>query len=189
MTQATFYFAPELPRRRAIHLTLLTCTAGLAIGSEIAQALLPNGREFDPLDIAANVVGSTLALLLCSWYHKRMLERRRRNKHYDIVPGEALEDGEEDGERDVELGDVGREGAEEREEGGTVAVGGETGPGQADAGTTAASKATNVTEELDNWDENEADWDDGDDVAATTDTKAQETNGGAVDPVPKRRMD
>lgn len=115
-------------------------TAALAIGSEIVQALLPeNGRDFDPFDILFNVLGSTGALLLCSWYHKRMLERRRKNKHYDIVPGEE----------DVELGEgVGLEGQET----GVVVPEAERN-GQATSGT-----GTNVTEELDHWDENDEDW-------------------------------
>lgn len=137
----TFYWILETSRRRVVHLTLLTCTAGLGIGSEIVQALLPNGRDFDPYDILANVVGSTCAILLCSWYHKRMLERRRKNKHYDVVPGEG-------GEVDVELGEG-------------VGVGSqETGVVPAEANGQASGGAkTNVTEELDNWDENaDDDW-------------------------------
>ncbi len=111
------------------------------------QALLPNDRAFDPYDILANVVGSALALLACSWYHKRMLERRRKTKHYDIVPGEDQDD-LEDPERDVELGPVGEQ------ETGVVAAGA---TGQA----TAGAGDTDVTEELDHWDENAEDWDDG----------------------------
>lgn len=61
-----------------------------------------NGRTFDPYDILSNIVGSVTALALCSWYHKRMLERKRLAKHYRVVPGD---DG--DGGRDVELGDGG----------------------------------------------------------------------------------
>ncbi|KXS99445.1 hypothetical protein AC578_8125 [Pseudocercospora eumusae] len=144
----TFYWAVELPRRRCIHLTLLVCTAGLGIGSEVLQGLLPNGRDFDPYDILANVVGSGSALLLCSWYHKRMLERRRKNKHYDIVPGEQGDLGDE--ERDVELGDGPGLGAQER---GTISA--EHTNRQP---TTGGAANTNVTEELDNWDENEEDW-------------------------------
>ncbi|KAK5125270.1 hypothetical protein LTR85_000946 [Meristemomyces frigidus] len=143
----TFYWAIETSRKRMLHLTLLVCTAGLSIGSEIVQAVLPNGRDFDPFDILANVVGSTLALLLSNWYHKRMLERRRKNKHYDIVPGE--EPGEDE-ERDVELGEGVGHGIGEQETG-SVPV-----DEQADAG--AQAKPT-VTEELDTWDENAEDWD------------------------------
>lgn len=95
-------------------------------------------------------MGSTLALLLSSWYHKRMLERRRKNKHYDIVPGDDdVEGGEADGERDLELG----EGV-----GASAAAGlgdQETGTVQAGAG---AEQHTNVTEELNTWDENAEDW-------------------------------
>ena len=75
-----------------------------------------------------------------------MLERRRKNKQYDIVPGEEPADDEE---RDVELGTL------REQETGSVPV---DANGQASGG---ASKSTNVTEELDNWDENEEDWDDG----------------------------
>ena len=112
----------------------------MGIGSEIVQALLPNDREFDPYDILANVVGSALALALCSWYHRRMLERKRKNKHYDIVPGDELDE-EAEGERDLELGTV-----RDQETGVVPAA-------QAGAG------ATDVSNELDNWDENAEDWD------------------------------
>ncbi|KAK5159215.1 hypothetical protein LTS14_002357 [Recurvomyces mirabilis] len=169
----TFYWILEIPRRRAIHVTLLVCTGAFSISSEIVQALLPNGREFDPFDILANVVGSALALTLCSWYHKRMLERKRKNKHYDIVPGDEPADDEEDVERDVELGNV------SGQESGTVSV---EANGQAEAGAT--SKATNVTEELDNWDENEEDWDDGGGGNAAAASTANET-----EPDPKKRTD
>lgn len=71
-----------------------------------------------------------------------MLERKRKNKHYDIVPGDELPEG--DGERDVELGDVGI-GAQE------------TGVIHEQAGAGAAA-AVDVTRELDEWDENAEDW-------------------------------
>ncbi|EMD00267.1 hypothetical protein BAUCODRAFT_119813 [Baudoinia panamericana UAMH 10762] len=175
----TFYWILETSRRRVIHLTLLICTAALGIGSEVAQALLPNGRAFDPFDILANVLGSALALVLCAWYHKRMLERRRKNKHYDIVPGEDAD--EEGGEADVELGEgVGRGSLAEQETGGVPA----DANGQAAAG--APIKETNVSEELDNWDENEEDWDDG---AGTVD--AAKADGKAVEDAveAKKRID
>ncbi|KAG9546135.1 hypothetical protein KCU97_g21094, partial [Aureobasidium melanogenum] len=91
-----FYWIIETNRRRVIHFTLVACTVALSIGSEIVQGLLPNGRDFDPYDILANVVGSLLALLACSWYHKRMLERRRAARNYQVVPGE---------DQDIELGE------------------------------------------------------------------------------------
>lgn len=125
----------------------------MGIGSEVAQGLLPvrehqytakhhllrpdqNGRDFDPYDILANVVGSAIALALCSWYHRRMLERKRKNKHYDIVPGDELDELDD---RDVELGE-GVETTHEQETG-VVAV-----------------ETPTVTEELDNWDENAEEW-------------------------------
>lgn len=96
------------------------------------------------------MLGSGLALALSSWYHKRMLERRRKNKHYDIVPGDEPADGEDN---DVELGNV------RNQETGNVSANVDR---QADGGAqTQAQAQTNVTEELDHWDENEEDWDDG----------------------------
>lgn len=50
---------------------------------------MPNGRSFDPINVAANILGSLSALALCSLYHKRMLDRRRRRKGYGIVPQDA----------------------------------------------------------------------------------------------------
>lgn len=78
-------------------MTLVVCPGILGIGSEFLQSFLPNGREFDMYDIVANLVGSLAAVGLCSWYHKRMLDRRRGRKSYTAVPGE-----EDD---DVELGE------------------------------------------------------------------------------------
>lgn len=78
-------------------MTLLVCTVILGIGSEFVQSFLPNDRDFDLYDIVANIVGSLLAVGICAWYHKRMLERKRQRKHYDAVPGEDAED--------VELGE------------------------------------------------------------------------------------
>jgi hypothetical protein len=92
-----------------------------------------------------------------------MLERRRKNKHYDIVPGDD-EDGEVpgDGERDVELGEgIGVSAGAERnvseQETGIV----DAAPAPGSTAPAAAASKPNVTEELDNWDENEEDgWDD-----------------------------
>ncbi|KAG9556022.1 hypothetical protein KCU86_g19915, partial [Aureobasidium melanogenum] len=136
-----FYWIIETNRRRVIHFTLVACTVALSIGSEIVQGLLPNGRDFDPYDILANVVGSLLALLACSWYHKRMLERRRAARNYQVVPGE---------DQDIELG--------------------ESTAGQ-ETGVMSSSDPPNVTEELDNWDENAEDWDD-DQMPESTHAKA-----------------
>lgn len=129
-----FYWILDAARRRVMNITLVTCTLILGIGSEFLQGFLPNDREFDVYDIVANIVGSLAALLLCSWYHKRMLERRRQNKAYNAVPGEDVED--------VELGE---------------GDGHETGVVQ------AQTQTQTLEEEVDNWDENAVDnWDDGD---------------------------
>lgn len=89
-----FYFILDTTRRRVLNLTLLVVTFFLGLGSEFAQGILI-GRTFDPIAIAANVAGSLAALGLCLFYHKRMLERKRRRKGYGVVP--------QDGEEDLEL--------------------------------------------------------------------------------------
>lgn len=92
-----FYWIVDTTRRRTLHMTAVVCTLILGIGSEFVQSFLPNDRDFDIYDIAANLVGSLLGLGLCTWYHKRMLERRRQRRAYHAVPGEE--------EGDVELGE------------------------------------------------------------------------------------
>lgn len=143
----------------------MVCTLGLGVGSEFLQGFLPNGRDFDFYDIVANLVGSLGALGLCSWYHKRMLERKRQRKTYTAVPGE--DDGEDDGggdpgHEDIELGE-GVVGAQES--------------GVTEAGPTAAHSKMTLEEEVDNWDENAPDdWD----------APPEEING---DDVKKQRAD
>lgn len=92
-----FYWVVDTNRRRTLNLTLIVCTLCLGVGSEFVQSFLPNDRDFDLYDIVANVVGSLAGVGLCSWYHKRMLERRRQRKHYDAVPTHD--------EEDIELGE------------------------------------------------------------------------------------
>lgn len=132
---------------------------------------MPNGRDFDPYDILANVVGSALGLALCSWYHKRMLERKRQTKNYDLAPGEL---GDEDGERDVELGYVAEQ---------------ETGTVSADTNGSASdvTKKTDVSEELDKWDENEEDWDDDQPTSAGDKQRSASTGQEGADS--KKRAD
>lgn len=146
-----FYWIVDTNRRRTLHFTLVVCTLCLGVGSEFLQGFLPNGRDFDFYDIVANIVGSLAALGLCSWYHKRMLERKRQRKTYTAVPGG--EDGEEDldelggGAQDIELG----EGVVGAQESGVADV--------AAAAPASRGKMT-VEEEVDNWDENAPDdWD------------------------------
>ena len=95
-----------------------------------------NGREFDYLDIIANIFGSLAALGLCATYHKRMLERKRASKTYQVVPGDEEAGIPEEVELDENMG---------HQETGVTA------PGQ---------RETNIDEELENWDENATDdWD------------------------------
>jgi VanZ family protein len=165
-----FYWILDTNRRRTLHLTLVVCTLGLGIGSEFLQGFLPNGRNFDLYDIVANIVGSLGGLGLCSWYHKRMLERKRQRRTYTAVPGED--------EGDLELG----EGLGGQEEGIISPAGNE--------------RARTLEEEVDNWDENAVDaWDedegDGDIGAATAPTaKELGHDEAAVDGVDiKKRAD
>lgn len=167
-----FYWVVDTTRRRTLHLTLAVCTLGLGAGSELLQALLPNGRDFDLLDVAANVAGSLAALALCSWYHRRMLERRRLRK-YAAVPTAADAEGGA-GDEDLELGEgPGIGGGHQHEEGVTVA---------AAAGSSAADapRATTLEEEVDNWDENAVDAWDEDDLGDV---------GGGSGPAPGKETD
>ena len=130
-SQLCFYWIIDGSRRRSLNLTLICVTFFLGLGSEVLQRLLPNGRVFDPYDILANSVGSMSALALCSWYHKRMLERRRLSK-YHIVPGDDLG-------QDVELGGTG---------------------GSRQGSGITGSVGRSLEEQVDNWDEHADDpWD------------------------------
>lgn len=156
-----FYWIVDTNRRRTLNLTLVVCTLCLGCGSEFLQALLPNGRDFDVYDVVANIVGSLAALGLCSWYHKRMLERRRARKTYTAVPGE-------DGE-DLELG-----------EGAGLAAAQEEGVIETNGGADGQRGRT-LEEEVDNWDENAEDvWDEdeggdvGDSMTGASKSKGKE---------------
>ncbi|TQN71671.1 hypothetical protein CSHISOI_03833 [Colletotrichum shisoi] len=137
-----FYWILDTNRRRTLNLTLTVCTFVLGVGSEFLQGFLPNGREFDFYDIVANIVGSLAGLGLCSWYHKRMLERKRRTKTYQAVPGEDDED--------VELGEGHETGVIESS-------------GARDGGIGVGDGGRTLEEVVDNWDENQVDDWDGDD--------------------------
>ncbi|KAI1264665.1 hypothetical protein F5Y18DRAFT_389728 [Xylariaceae sp. FL1019] len=155
-----FYWVIDTTRRRTLNLTLAVCTLGFGVGSEFLQAWLPNGRNFDLYDIIGNIVGSLAAIALCSWYHLRMLERKRQRR-YSAVPGE------EPG--DVELG-LGSEIIDQEE--GIL------------ANESAHSRShPSLEEEVDNWDENAVDnWDEDDepegDIGASGKSAAVEQNGG-----------
>ncbi|KAJ5674100.1 hypothetical protein N7462_009539 [Penicillium macrosclerotiorum] len=134
LLSVTFYWILDTSRRRTLHLTLIICTLGLGVGSEIVQGFLPNGRAFDPFDVLANLVGSLGAVGLCGWYHRRMLERRRQSR-FGMMEG---------GADDVELG-VGVAGRDSQDE---------EGLGPQETGV------MNLEQEVDNWDENAVDnWD------------------------------
>ncbi|KAI1654331.1 hypothetical protein F4813DRAFT_213661 [Daldinia decipiens] len=158
-----FYWIIDTNRRRTLNFTVVVCTIGLGVGSEFLQGFLPNGREFDPLDIVANIVGSLAGLGLCSWYHLRMLERKRSRRQYNAVPGEDPTDLELD--EDVEAQEEGVMSAAENE------------------------RANTLEEEVDNWDENAVDaWDEGEDEGdiGVNNGQTTEQNGGETIDTKKR---
>ncbi|KAA8893958.1 hypothetical protein FN846DRAFT_459709 [Sphaerosporella brunnea] len=97
-----FYWVVDTSRRRVVNFTLGVCTLTGGVGSEFVQSVV-SSREFDPLDIVSNLIGSALGLLLCAWYHRRMLERRRLAKSYQSIS--TAEDVEFDQEAE-ELHDI-----------------------------------------------------------------------------------
>lgn len=135
----------------------------MGIGSEFVQGLIPNnGREFDGYDIVANVLGSGAALGLSSWYHKRMIERKRKRKGYTGVPAT---DGADD--LDVELGE------------------GINGQDSGIVHHDTAPATVSLEQELDNWDENAEDaWDEEDapNAAATTVAPSGSATVSATEP-------
>lgn len=166
-----FYWILDTNRRRTLNLTLLVCTACLGVGSEFLQGLLPNGRVFDLYDIAANVFGSLAAVGLCTWYHKRMLERRRQARGYGAVPGEA--------EGDLEMGEANPGAAAGQEEGIVESAGA--------AVAQDAGRGRTLEEEVDNWDENAADdWDEEENGTATKTKGKREEDAGDIGDAKKR---
>ncbi|RAL01628.1 VanZ family protein [Aspergillus ibericus CBS 121593] len=147
-----FYWVFDTTRRRTLHLTLLVCTIVLGIGSEIVQGILPNGRSFDPFDLLANIVGSLGAVGLCSWYHRRMLDRRRKAR-FGSIGGDGTDN-------DVELGHLHDE---------------EEGLGPQETGVMS------LEQEVDNWDENAVDnWEEDDetgDLAGDLSKRASPADG------------
>ncbi|KAJ0351784.1 hypothetical protein COL154_004151 [Colletotrichum chrysophilum] len=163
-----FYWILDTNRRRTLNLTLTVCTFVLGVGSEFLQGFLPNGREFDFYDIVANVVGSLASIGLCSWYHKRMLERKRRTKTYAPVPGEDDED--------VELGEGHETGVIESS-------------GAWDGGDVGGSSGRTLEQEVDNWDENQVDdWDEDDADGDIGGVKGKDVDSGDIGE-PKKRAE
>jgi hypothetical protein len=159
-----FYWILDTSRRRSLNFTLLICTGVLGIGSEFLQDILQNGRKFDFYDIVANIAGSLAAIGLSTWYHMRMLERKRLAKQYQVVPGEE----------DLELGEG--VGAQEL---GTV---------------TAAAAAPTLDEEVENWDENLEDgWEEDEHTADSAEGEGLKTpsasSAGEIEGEHKRRSD
>lgn len=171
-----FYWILDTNRRRTLNLTLAVCTGALGVGSEFVQGVLPNGRVFDVFDIVANVVGSLCGLGLCSWYHKRMLERKRERQRRGAYSGA---DGEEDGlveDMDIELGEGPGPGGSDvpPQESGVIS-----------APETNGTKSKTLEQRVDDWDENEVDAWGEDDME-----EADITSGaGPSEPAGKKRTD
>ncbi|KAK2738954.1 hypothetical protein FQN57_006748 [Myotisia sp. PD_48] len=123
-----FYWILDTSRRRILHVTVVVCTLVLGVGSELLQASIPNGRSFDPYDILANLIGSLSAIALCTWYHKRMLARRRKSRFGTLLDESGRDD-------DLELGVS-------------------QGTGEQQSGVTGGRT---LEDEVDNWDENAVD--------------------------------
>ena len=125
----------------------------------MVQGLLPNGRDWDPYDVLANVLGSLLAIGVAGWFHRRSAERRRLAK-YSVL---ATAEGEENIELGVAAGSHDLESGLAPQENGVIAT-------RTDSLNTPMKT---VEEELDNWDENAEDEDAwSDDGTGKEDTKA-----------------
>lgn len=159
LLSVVFYWVVETTRRRALQLTLTTCTFVLGVGSEILQDTLPNGRAFDVYDILANLLGSVSAALCCAWYHRRMLERKRRVGFAGDSGGTGGYTAA--GDEDMELGETTRSvGAEERQPLHTISS---HESGQASGQESGSVTRNELEREVDNWDENvvgEESWED-----------------------------
>lgn len=111
-------------------------------------------------------MGSLAAIGLSTWYHMRMLERKRLAKLYQVVPGEE--------EHDLELGE---------------------GVGAQESGTvTATPAAPTLDEEVENWDENLEDgWEEDEHTADSAEGEGLKTpsasSAGDIDAEPKKRID
>ncbi|POS86278.1 hypothetical protein EPUL_001203 [Erysiphe pulchra] len=86
-----FYWILDTSRRRSFNFTLLVCTGVLGVGFEFVQSLLSTSHALDLYVVLANLVGSLSALGLCSWYHVRMLGRKRLAKQYKVVAQDEVE--------------------------------------------------------------------------------------------------
>lgn len=185
----TFYWILDTSRRRCLNFTLVAVTCVLGVGSEVVQGLLPNERIFDVYDIVANVIGSVGAVAICTTYHKRMLERRRRRRMGSLSGGAdvgLLDEDDIGHEEDLELGEPG-DAIFESEDGTehTVATT-DSGSGSAFAPVEphqppvapafTSLQHRSLDDEVDNWDENAADnWDEADEEDIGTSRK--NTNG------------
>lgn len=80
-----FYWSIDTVRKRAVTLTFNVCTLAASLGSEVIQHFATSGeRKFDIYDVAANIVGSSIALILSFLYHGRLLARRKQQR-YDRI--------------------------------------------------------------------------------------------------------
>ena len=94
------------------------------------------------MDILANFVGVLAAIGMCTWYHKRMLQRRRKARGYHLASGTVAVGVD----RDVELGGLDNQ---------------ET--------SNQANRIEAMEQKSNSWDENaEDDWDEAEDSDSRT---------------------
>lgn len=83
-----FYWIFDATRKQCMNFTGVFIGGVGGIGSEVLQSVVSApDRQFDPLDILFNLLGCILAIVLCSWYHNRLLQRRR-NTRYKMLRGD-----------------------------------------------------------------------------------------------------
>lgn len=98
-----FYWIFDTTRKQCINLTGIFIGAIGGIGSEFLQSLLAAPeRQFDPFDILFNLIGCLCAILLCSWYHNRLL-KRRRNARYRILRGNVNDNQQQQPPEEIDL--------------------------------------------------------------------------------------
>ncbi|KAK6455578.1 uncharacterized protein RJT20DRAFT_135576 [Scheffersomyces xylosifermentans] len=83
---AEFYFIFDTKHKSLKTLrtiTLVVCTFGASIGSEVVQSIVNTERTFDPNDIAFNIAGSLVGLAASSGYeHWKVKRSKAQRLHY-----------------------------------------------------------------------------------------------------------
>lgn len=100
-----FYYVFDTKNIRRLRLaTFFVCTIGASVGLEIVQEMVNPSRVFDPVDIAFNVTGSLLGLIVATTTHHWALVRARRLRlGPQDLEGDELADYVDVGAEDAEL--------------------------------------------------------------------------------------